>query len=94
MYPLYSPLSMCGSYSAGIGISFSNFFKISKPYQFLRIIAKTLVILLIFCGGFQRFHKPIDFSMASMDDKSKAGLLRNAPLWTSSIAASVSALGS
>ena len=74
---------------------------LSQPFQdfieglnFLGIISEPLVVFFLLRRWLQFFHNPIDFSIASSDDRSSAASLRNMPLSTSAIAARVVALGS
>ena len=71
--------------------------QLHNPEQFFnlfRIIAETLVVFLVLTAGFEFFHNPMDFSIASIEERFRAGSLRRRPLAASSIASSVTALGS
>ena len=65
-----------------------------KSLNLSGIVSESLVVFLTTVTTLSVFHNPIDFSIASMEDRSRAGSSRNAPLSTSFIAARVVAFGS
>lgn len=70
-----------------------QFKNMEQLFQFLGIVAKPLVILLKPGGWFEFFHKPMDFSIVSIEVISSSGTFLKAPLSASFMAASVTAFG-